>query len=196
MLIKEIHHRVKNNLQLISSMLYLKMLAWNNPESKEFMTEMREKIKSVSLIHEHLLQTESLNEIDIRDYLQKLLFDIQATYFRPDLKLSIKSDLDCISFSTDYATYLGQLTNELVINAIKHAFHGRSEGEILISMHQDNESIRLQVKDNGNGLPISADPSRPGSYGMQLIQVFTRQLRGTLSVVRENGTSFTVEFKK
>lgn len=194
MLIKEIHHRVKNNLQLISSMLFLKMETWGHSESRDFLTSIREKIKSISLIHERLLQTDSLSTIDIKDYLQKLLHDIQVTYYRQNLLLSIRTDIEELFFSTDYAMYLGQLVNELVVNAIMHAFEGRPTGEIQVSLNADGNTFILEVNDNGVGLPSEADPISAKSYGMQLVQIFVMQLKGTLSIAREKGTRFKIEF--
>jgi two-component sensor histidine kinase len=196
-LIKEIHHRVKNNLQLISSMLYLKILDGSNPESREFMTTIREKIKSVSLIHERLLQTESLNAIDIQDYLQKLLHDIHVTYHRPDLELDIQTNIEKLTFSTDYATSLGQLVNELVINAMKHAFVNAAAGKIVVALHRNGtgDSFTLTIQDNGIGLPSEFDPATAKSYGMQLLQIFVKQLKGTLAISNDPGTSYTIDFK-
>jgi len=195
MLIKEIHHRVKNNLQLISSMLYLKVLTSDNQSSRAFMTSMREKIKSVSLIHERLLQTESLNSIDIRDYLKKLLHDIEVTYHTQNLNLHIRVDVEKHYFTTDNATYLGQLVNELVINAIKHAFIDSSYGEINVSLHKIfNNKFRLIVQDNGLGLPAETSPVNPNSYGMQLIEIFVKQLKGKLELNRIQGTTFEIIF--
>lgn len=193
-LIKEIHHRVKNNLQLISSMLYLKMLEWSNPESREFMKGIREKIKSVALIHERLLQTESLNSIEIKEYLQKLLHDIQVTYYRQDLKLSIRTDIEELAFSTDTATSLGQLVNELVINAIKHAFVKTHSGEISVSLNKHEEGFELNVCDNGVGLN-DIDPLTAKTYGMQLVQVFVKQLKGRMEVSQNRGTRYSIYFK-
>lgn len=194
MLIKEIHHRVKNNLQLISSMLYLKMLACDNNESHAFMTSMREKIKSVSLIHERLLQTGNLNSIDISEYIQKLLHDIQVTYYREDLKLEIRTNIDNLNFSSDYATYLGQLINELVINAIKHGFRDRSSGEISISLQKNVSVFELIVEDDGVGFPEGKIAIKENSYGMQLVQIFVQQMKGRLEVTHRRGTCFKIEF--
>ncbi len=194
MLIKEIHHRVKNNLQLISSMLYLKTLAWNNLEANEFMSAMREKIKSVSLIHERLLQTENLNSIDIRQYLQKLLHDIEVTYHRHDLQLTIHSNIVELHFTSDHATSLGQLVNELVINAIKHGFVNRQRGEIIVSLQKTDAFYELIVEDDGNGFPTDADPVTSKTYGMQLIQIFVKQLNGSLEFVVHPATRFQIKF--
>ena len=194
MLIKEIHHRVKNNLQLISSMLYLKTVAWDNLEANEFMSAMREKIKSVSLIHERLLQTENLNSIDIEEYLQKLLHDIEVTYHRHDLQLTIQGNIGEFHFTSDHATSLGQLVNELVINAIKHGFANRQRGEIKVSLQKKDAVYELIVEDDGNGFPAETDPLTSKTYGMQLIQIFVKQLSGSLHVLLHPATRFQIQF--
>jgi two-component sensor histidine kinase len=179
---------------LISSMLYLKMLDWNNPESREFMTTIREKIKSVSLIHERLLQTESLNSIDIQDYLQKLLHDLQVTYHRQDLELDIQINIEKLVFTTDYATSLGQLVNELVINAMKHAFVKAVKGKIVVSLCKKRNGFRLEVQDDGIGLPSEFDPATAKSYGMQLLQIFVKQLKGSMKISTDPGTHYCIDF--
>lgn len=194
LLIKEIHHRIKNNLQLISSMLYLKMQTWHAPEAKEFMNSIREKIKSVSLIHERLLQSETVDSVEIKDYLIKLLQNIQAAYNHPDVQLNIHIHIKNNYFTTDNALYLGQLVNELVTNAFKHAFTNISAGEIKVTLHETENGFELIVQDNGVGLPADIDVGKSTSFGMQLIQIFVNQLKGQLTVERNTGTIFKIEF--
>lgn len=194
LLIKEIHHRVKNNLQLISSMLYLKMQTWHAPEAKEFMNSIREKIKSVSLIHERLLQSETVDSVEIEDYLIKLLQNIQAAYNHPDVQLNIHIDVKNNYFTTDNALYLGQLVNELVTNAFKHAFNKRPAGIINVTLCENENGFELCVQDNGVGLPANIDVDKSTSFGMQLILIFVNQLKGNLSIERNRGTTFKIEF--
>lgn len=194
LLIKEIHHRVKNNLQLISSMLYLKMQTWHSSEAKEFMNSIREKIKSVSLIHERLLQSETVDSVEIEDYLIKLLQNIQAAYNHPDVQLNIHIDVKNKYFTTDNALYLGQLVNELVTNAFKHAFNNRPAGEIKVTLCEKENGFELSVQDNGVGLPANIDVNKSTSFGMQLILIFVNQLKGKLSIEHNRGTTFKIEF--
>lgn len=194
LLIKEIHHRVKNNLQLISSMLYLKMQRWDSPDAREFLASIREKIKSISLIHERLLQTETVDSIDIEDYVIKLLRNIQAAYNLPSTQLNIRIDIQHRFFTTDHALYLGQLINELVTNALKHAFAGMDTGEIRVTLEETNNTYTLQVHDNGIGLPPTQEAGKSTSFGMQLVDIFVNQLKGTLVIDRRQGTTFTIQF--
>lgn len=195
-LIKEIHHRVKNNLQLISSIIYLKIASLNQPDIKTFLEDTRQKIRSIALIHERLLQTEKLDKVEISDYLGKLIHDLKTSYFRPDLDLQIKTSLEEKMLSLDTAIICGLMVNELMTNAIKHAFKGRSSGviEILFSFDPISNKHLLHVGDNGVSLPEHIKPGYVNSFGMQLLDVFVKQLGGTLDIIREKGTIFQIRF--
>lgn len=194
-LIKEIHHRVKNNLQLISSIIYLKMASLTQPDMRTFLEDTRQKIRSIALIHERLLQTEKLDKVEISDYLGKLVHDLKTSYFRPDLQLNIKTSIRELMIGLDTAIICGLIVNELVTNAIKHAFKGREAGtlEIIFDQDENNKSL-LQIGDDGISLPPHIKPGFVSSFGMQLLDVFVKQLGGTLEIVREKGTIFQIRF--
>jgi PAS domain S-box-containing protein len=194
MLIKEIHHRVKNNLQLISSIIYIKMSSLKEPEMRYFLEDTRQKIRSMALIHERLLQSENLDKVDIKDYLGRLIHDLQITNYRQDLNLEIKTNLQHTILDIDSAIYCGLIVNELVTNAIKHAFKDRNRGEIEISFRQESKSYLLEVCDDGVTLPDDVKPGKSGSFGMQLLEIFIRQIGGTIEIIREKGTIFQVRF--
>jgi PAS domain S-box-containing protein len=193
-LIKEIHHRVKNNLQLISSIIYIKMASLKEPEIKYFLQNTRQKIRTISLIHERLLQSETLDKVEISDYLGKLMYDLQTTNARQDLALEIKTNIQEIIIDLDTAIYCGLIANELITNAIKHAFKGRSAGVIEVLFKQVQEEFLLSVSDNGITMPLSVEPGKSGSFGMQLLEIFARQLGGTIEIIREKGTKFQIRF--
>jgi PAS domain S-box-containing protein len=194
-LIKEIHHRVKNNLQLISSIIYLKLTSLKESEMRSFLEDTRQKIRSIALIHERLLQTEKLDNVDISDYLGKLIQDLEVTYQRVDLQLNIETNLEKKLMSLDTAIICGLIVNELITNSIKHAFRGKSEGKIEIRFFEEKDkSFRLVVADNGNGLPLDIEPGKTSSFGMQLLYVFARQLNGSWQINRENGCKFQLNF--
>lgn len=192
-LVREIHHRVKNNLQLISSLIYLRQLSSKQMIDKGFMDAIRDKIKSVSLIHERLLQTDGLNSISIKDYLERLIHDISLSYQAPNTTVRLHCDIIDHQFTTDYATYLGQLVNELVTNAYKYAFVGRELGTIRVILRRTNSFV-LTVEDDGVGFQSKSDPLTSSSYGMQLIQVFTKQIKGSLTLEHQEGTRFSIIF--
>ncbi|MBT1702476.1 PAS domain S-box protein [Chryseosolibacter indicus] len=195
-LIKEIHHRVKNNLQLISSLLYLKMITLEHTEVRGFLENIRQKIRSISLIHERLLQSETLDKVEISDYLGKLIKDIQVTYFRQDQDVEVQAEIEENTMSLDTAIICGLIVNEIVTNAMKHAFAGRSQGLIHVALHKTElpKHYTLTIADNGVTLPAHISPETDSSFGMQLIDVFVKQLNGSLNIIRGNGTRFQITF--
>ena len=193
-LIKEIHHRVKNNLQLISSIIYLKLLSIEHKDIRTFLEDTRQKIRSIALIHERLLQTESLDKVEMSDYLGKLIHDLQVTYFRDDLTLDIKTNIQMMNISLDTAIICGLIVNELLTNSIKHAFVGRQSGSIVIDFQHKGDQHILSVADDGIALPENIGPGQSNSFGMQLIDVFIKQLNGSLEIERQKGTKFLIRF--
>jgi len=195
LLIKEIHHRVKNNLQLISSILYIRMDGMKKSLGKDYLEDTRQKIRSISLIHERLLQSGSVNEVDISDYLGKLITDLRISNSHQELPLQFETQIQSEQMSLDMAINCGLIVNEMVTNSIKHAFVGRSDGKIEISLNKNEGIYRLMVRDNGKTIPESVKIGQSGSFGMQMLDIFIRQLGGTVEVSRENGTCFTIIFQ-
>jgi PAS domain S-box-containing protein len=193
-LIKEIHHRVKNNLQLISSIIYIKMKSLKEPEVKYFLENTRQKIRSIALIHERLLQSEKLDRVEISDYLGRLIYDLQVTNTTPDLTLDFRASIQESIMDLDSAIYCGLIVNELITNAIKHAFKGRTHGTIEVEFRKDNGKFFLEVKDNGTTIPEEITVNDSSSFGLHLLQIFVRQLGGTLEIIREKGTIFQMRF--
>jgi PAS domain S-box-containing protein len=192
-LIKEIHHRVKNNLQLISSIIYLKLTSVGDKDIRDFLEDTRQKIRSIALIHERLLQTENLDKVEISDYLGKLIQDLKVTYLREGLQLEIASSLEKQMMTLDMAIICGLIVNELLTNAFKHAFQGRTSGKISVRFDNTPNYI-LSLEDDGVGLPENVEPGNSTSFGMQLIDVFVKQLNGKLFIDRKKGTKFQIEF--
>lgn len=193
-LIKEIHHRVKNNLQLISSIIYLKTISLDHSDFKTFLENTREKIKSIALIHERLLQSETLNQVEISDYLGKLLIDIHSTHQGQDVDITITSEIEPNMVALDTAIYCGLIVNELVTNALKHAFKGRRNGTITVRYKQESRRHSLQIADNGISMPDNIIPGETDSFGLQMLNVFIKQINGCLTITRKEGTTFLVEF--
>ncbi|WP_178377242.1 PAS domain-containing protein [Chryseolinea serpens] len=194
-LIKEVHHRIKNNLQLISSIVYLKLSTFKQNDIREFLEGLRQKIKSIAVLHERLLQTEELDAVNIADFLNRVLKDIQVSFYRPDLMVNAKREILPVYLPSDVATYCGLIVNELVTNAIKHAFPSENKGEIVVRFLQEEGKFLLSVCDNGIGLPAHVAPRSSGSFGMSLIYIFVQQLGGEFSITRGNGTDFQIRFR-
>jgi PAS domain S-box-containing protein len=192
-LIKEIHHRVKNNLQLISSILYLKMSGMHQSDMKDFLEDTRQKIRSIALIHERLLQSGSMHQVDVSDYLSKLILDIQMSLVSQTSPIHIHAHIAPVQTSLDVAINCGLILNELITNAIKHAFPERRGGDVSVAFEETTEGFLFTVTDNGIGLPVAVQPGK-GGFGMQLLDVFLRQLKANVVVERDAGTTYIIRF--
>lgn len=194
MLIKEIHHRVKNNLQLISSIIYFRMAKIEQSEAKEFLQNMRDRIRSIALIHERMLQTGSVSKVNMKEYIGKLLQDLHTSMTSNDLRVTMEEDIQSVTVDIDTAIYSGLIVNEMVTNAFKHGFKKGEPGRIVITYKRVQNTSELVIFNNGVPLPEDISPGASGSFGMQLLDIFIRQLRGTCAINRDNGTRFTVQW--
>ncbi len=195
MLIREIHHRVKNNLQLISSILYIRMSKMQKSEMKDFLNEMRQRIKSIAFLHERLLQSGSINHLDMADYLHKLISDIRLSIESKAVTLAIKTDIESLWMDLDSAIYCGLIMNELITNSIKYAFNGRGHGNIDISLKRVDQKTEFIVADDGIGieLPVAMNETN-SNFGMQLLDTFGKQLKAEVMIDNATGTKFKFVF--
>ncbi len=193
-LLSETHHRVKNNLAVISGMLDLQALNSEDKKLKSVLTDSRNRIKSMSLIHESLYQYNNLSQIEFSRYLETLTDEIRKTYPSIECNVELNRKLDVIHLPVSKAIPCGLLINEVLSNAYKHAFAGRTEGLIDIVFQKDGDSIILIVKDNGVGFDKGVE-SKNLSLGTSLIDVFSRQLKGSYTFKVDNGTIFNIKFK-
>jgi PAS domain S-box-containing protein len=192
-LLKEIHHRVKNNLQIISSLLNLQSGYIQDERAGEMFKESRNRVKSMALIHEKLYQSKDLARIDFADYIRHLTAHLLRSYSVHSPSVNLKVNVDEILLDIDTAIPCGLIINELVSNALKHAFPAGASGEIRIDFHKDrNGKLVLVVGDNGAGLPPEFDFRHTESLGLQLVGTLTDQLEGTLDLDRSQGTTFTI----
>lgn len=195
-LLKEIHHRVKNNLQIISSLLFLQIDKTESPEARAVLTESQSRLKSMALIHEKLYQTGDLARIDFAGYLKSLVSGIYHTYTGATLQVEFTVEADPLRLPVNLAIPCGLIVNELVTNSLKHAFSEGQTGTVLVSFAVDkNGRCSLSVKDNGCGLPGQVDAVRAQSLGMALIENLTGQLNGTVEFRSDNGTECRVTFQ-
>jgi two-component sensor histidine kinase len=193
-LLREIHHRVKNNLQVIQSLLSLQAGKIKDPEAQEAFKESGDRVRSMALVHEKLYQSADLCYIDMVDYLSKLgprLF--QASQISLE-KVKLKLDVETIRVGIDRAIPLGLILNELITNALKHAFSDGREGQIRVWLAQDEGMIRLTVGNNGVGFPETVNFRKSESMGFQIITALVEQLGGTIELNREGGTEFKITF--
>jgi PAS domain S-box-containing protein len=195
-LLKEIHHRVKNNLQVIASMLQLQSGYIHDEEARILFGESQKRIESMSLIHEKLYRTKDLARIDFREYVDELGKGLMTLNTGGSGRMEIKVDIEGVILDISHSIPCGLIINELVSNALRHAFPGGGEGRIAIRMRRDKEGIvALTVSDNGIGFPENIDFRNTGSLGMQLIISLVSQLEGTIELQRNRGTSFAITFQ-
>ena len=194
-LLKETHHRVKNNLQVISSLLSLQSEAIKDPYDLSLFVDSQARIKSMALIHEQLYRSRSLSAIDFDAYIRMLSTEMIRSYAKGSIDLDL--DVEPMKFSLDFAIPCGLIVNELLSNALKHAFPNQREGIIRILLKSEGEyTFTVTVSDNGVGLPANIDLQNTISLGFQLIMTLTKQLQGHIEVNREGGTSVTLTFLK
>ncbi|MFP5239394.1 MAG: histidine kinase dimerization/phosphoacceptor domain -containing protein [Acidobacteriota bacterium] len=190
-LLREIHHRVKNNLQIISSLLSIQEQGMGNPEAKAALLEGRGRIASMALIHEQLYHSRDLGEIDLKAYLEQFVPRLVATY-KAGRDISLDLDLPAVSLSLDKAIPFGLIMNELVTNAIKHGLKDRDAGEVRVRLRLDGGHLEASVSDDGAGLPPDFDLTGAGTLGLQIVTLLTDQLHGVLTVESSGGAVFSI----
>jgi len=194
-LLREIHHRVKNNLQVISSMLYIQSGYIKDKEAFEMFKETQNRIKSMALIHEELYQSKDLSKIDVAKYLQKLATDLINSYGIKQEDIKLKMAIHEVLLGVNTAVPCGLIINELVSNSLKHAFPNGKEGEIRVALRSDNANkFALIVSDNGVGFPKDLDFRNTETLGLQLVTTLVKQLGGTIELDRSGGTEFKITF--
>ena len=188
-LLKEIHHRVKNNLQIISSMLNLQMRHVKSEEAKSVLADGRNRVRSIAMIHQNLYQETDFKSIKTRKYILHLLENIQATFRNNQVELIAEVE-DCL-LTEESMTQIGLIINEIITNAFKHAFEEGEKGEIKLHFYKDREHLKLEVKDNGKGIPVNFKMRENQSFGLQLIEDFGVKLKAKFRLEpRKVGTFF------
>ncbi len=197
-LLREIHHRVKNNLQLISSILRLQLRQIKSKDEDLIgaFGDIQSRIKAMALVHEALYQSENLEQVEASLYIQKIITSLRASSLRNTENLRVKTDMKDISFGINTAIPCGLIVNELVTNSLKHAFPSGREGEIIVTLESTGEEeCQLTVHDNGVGMPQHIDLQHPESLGLDLVASLVRQLDGTAEFATDEGTEFCVRFR-
>lgn len=194
-LLKEIHHRVKNNLQIISSLLNLQSDYVKNHETLEILKVCQNRVTTMALIHEQLYQAEDLAQIDFAEYIENLATNLLTSYERDSNAIALKLNIDDIKLNIDTAIPCGLIINELISNSLKYAFIPGKPGEISISFQLiSNNCLQLIISDNGIGLPLNLDINNTDSLGLQLVTALASQLEGAIEINRNIGTQFIIQF--
>lgn len=194
-LLKEVHHRVKNNMQVISSLLNLHSSSIKNTRARSIFLESQNRVKSMALVHEVLYQTKDIASVDMVQYIKRLMGVIQQSYAAQSKFIAIAPKIANINLDIDAAIPCGLIVNELVTNALKHAFADRKKGRITVALSRSNTThVVLTIRDDGRGLPKGFSLVRRHSLGLKLVHALTEQLKGTLTVRVRRGTAFSVRF--
>jgi two-component sensor histidine kinase len=195
LLLKEIHHRVKNNLEVVSSLIALQSAQINDPAIQEAMQASQNRVASMGILHQKLYQSEHLAFIEMKNYFMHLTENILDSYSSAG-KVEVEFDMEKIDLDIDTAVPIGLIVNELMTNALKYAFPQGQIGKIKLSLlNLGNETLKLIISDNGIGKPLNALPIGTG-FGTQLVDLLTKQLGGKLTQNIENGTQITIQFKR
>lgn len=193
-LLQEVHHRVKNNLQIMLSILNLQYANITDKKLLDLVRDIRSRIKAMSFIHELLYQTNDFSSINFSEYITNITNNLLYSYSQ-DHTIDLKLDVGTVFLDLDRAIPCGLIINEIVTNSLKYGFIYREKGEVSISLTQKNELIQLIIADNGSGLPDNVDYRNTESLGMQLVVTLVQQLNGEISLDNSNGAKYTITFK-
>ncbi|MBX7078336.1 MAG: PAS domain S-box protein [Nannocystaceae bacterium] len=195
-LLKEVHHRVKNNLQVIASLISLQAETLADPAARVAFAEMRSRIKTIAAIHERIYRAPDLTRIDLKGYLGDLVRELARAMAQPGCRVATIVEVEPIALSLDTMVPLALLVNELVTNAFKHAFPAgaRDRGTIHVRLRRVDGGIELSVRDDGVGMSPRADDGRPSSLGLSLVDGFAQQLDGTVGMAGHDGTAWSIRF--
>ncbi|WGD34407.1 sensor histidine kinase [Olleya sp. YS] len=195
-LIKEIHHRIKNNMQMVSGILLMQEAEYEDENIKKALRDSQSRIQSMSLVHEKLYGNRTLKEVKTKDYIEQLIKFVEDTVKNKSTEISKRIKIDKqLSFDADTTSNLGLIVNELITNSFKYAFNDTKENTLSIEIINDSEYYKLIYKDSGIGLPDDFDIKTSKSLGMQLINILTEQLGGYLIYNKAPESTFTIYFK-
>ena len=196
-LLQEIHHRVKNNLQIITSLLRMQSRAVQDPAFSEALRECQNRVASMALIHDKLYRARDLARVSFGEYVRDLTNNILTSYALPARSVRVRLDIDDLSLSLDYAVPCGLILNELMSNCLKHAFPVGHSGTVYIGFHAEGEEeLCLVVRDDGVGVPADVDLDRTSSLGWRLIRALVEQLGGVVQWQTAGGTSVEIRFAR
>ena len=196
MLMREIHHRVKNNLQIISSLLNLQTQYIKDEYALDIFTDSQNRVRSMAIIHEKLYKSESMSKIDFGDYITDLVESLFYNHDVDESRIKLIKNMDKVYFNVDTAIPCGLIVNELITNCLKHAFPGNINGEVRIDLFKIDDKYVLNVKDNGVGFPDNIDYKNTESLGLQLVTSLVNQIDGTIELDNGLGSNFKIVFKQ
>ena len=196
MLLKEIHHRVKNNLMVISSLLSLQSSYIKDEASKSVFRDSQNRARSMALIHELLYQSNDLKSINFGSYINKLTNELYSIYVTDSNMIKLDMDIDDVMIDINTAIPLGLIVNELVSNSMKHAFPNNKDGKIDIKLKLSDGNYSMIISDNGVGFPKDYNIQNSNSLGLKIVNSLTEQIDGEIKIEGINGTTFIINFKE
>ena len=195
-LLREIHHRVKNNMQIISSLLNLQIQFEDTEEIANVLKESQGRIKTMAMVHEKLYQSDSLSKINFQDYLANLVSNIFYSYGVKSDIINLEMEIDDFNIGIDTAIPLGLIVNELVTNSVKYAFPDGRKGILKVIFRSENHNHLLIISDDGVGIPADIEPEKTESLGLQLVNSLNSQIDGEIELERSKGTEFRIKFRE
>ena len=196
LLLREIHHRVKNNLQIISSLLNLQSRYVTDKKVLETLRDSQNRVRAMALVHERIYQSPEIGTINLAEYLSYLINQLFAFYNIPKSQIEVSVAIDDIAADIDTAIPLGLIINELVSNALKHAFPVGRKGKIIVRGSQMTpDQLKFVFQDNGIGMSADSDWKKSSSLGLRLVHSLTKQLNGTVEMEQDGGTMYTIMVK-
>lgn len=196
-LLKEVHHRVKNNLQIISSLLNMQAELLSEPSVKEVLLESKRRVESMAMIHERLYSHEDIDQLDFQQYVEALAGELFSAYGQNANLVRLRLETEPVFLDLNQAIPCGLILNELVSNCLKHAFPSGRSGELLVALRYDGDgSVTLRVADDGIGLPPRLEWRKTQSLGLRIVGILARQLLGTIEQEGAPGASFSLTFQK
>jgi PAS domain S-box-containing protein len=194
-LLREVHHRVKNNLQMICDMLYLQMEGFRDAEKTGVLRDTYGRIYAIARLHEQLFQSMQSGQVQLPAYLEHLVGGFGSLY--PGVPITLDAPARDCTLDMDRAIHVGLIVNELVTNALKHAFpNGRGHGRVTVRLRPLGDRLELQVRDNGIGLSGEADPLQGGSLGLRIVHILARRLEAAVTTETRHGACFTITFPR
>ncbi|MBK7289194.1 MAG: tetratricopeptide repeat protein [Chitinophagaceae bacterium] len=194
-LMKEIHHRVKNNLQVVSSLLKLQSHYIKDEQAQEAVKDSRNRVQSMALIHQNLYQEDNLTGIDVNDYISKLCENLFESYNIHPTRIKLIKEIQSLNLDVDTVVPLGLILNELITNSLKYGFPGEKTGAVKIILKEENNTLYLKVFDNGVGLPDDFQKKYEATFGYRMINDFIQKLKGELKTFTDDGTKVEIAIK-
>ena len=194
LLMREVHHRIKNNFASIGSLLSIQVQSINNSEAISILQDAIGRVESMHILYEKLLLTKDYQNTSVKDYLDNLIDEIISLFPEND-KITVKKHINDYQINSKKLSPLGLIVNELLTNVMKYAFTGRDSGKIEVELKEDHDLIVLSIQDNGNGLPPGFDISKSHRFGLKLVEMLAEQLDGNFTIENNNGTKSILKFK-